>query len=134
ARDDSWARSTGQKANAQATARTAKAAGRKNNVFVGRDGKVYKHTQQGWNVRSKSGWQKPGQAKPGTKPGARPKTQPKKTSRADVNQNLQRQHTNRTRGSYRSNQYRRSQPRRSYRSSGRSRGGGGARGGGGRRR
>ncbi|MHC4956603.1 MAG: hypothetical protein ACYTGZ_22420, partial [Planctomycetota bacterium] len=38
ARDDSWARSTGQKANAQATARTAKAAGRKNNVFVGRDG------------------------------------------------------------------------------------------------
>ncbi len=132
ARDDAWARKTATKANTRSAARTAQAAGRKNNVFVGKDGKIYKHTAQGWNTRGKQGWNRPGAAKP--RPNVNPRAKQPRRTQAQVNKSLQRQRYTRTRGNTRSRSYSSSRARSSYRSRGGGSRGGGGRGGGGRRR
>ena len=82
ARDDAWARKTATKVTNRNATRTAKAAGRKNNVFVGKDGKVYKHTPQGWNVRGKQGWNRPNAAK--AKPKVNPRAKQPRRTQAQV--------------------------------------------------
>jgi len=138
ARDDAWARKTGQEARARAAKTTGArvAPGKKNNVYVGKDGGVYKHTTQGWSRRTDSGgWRAVTDPRPKPKqPTARPANRP---SQQQVNRSLQRSQGSRNRGYTRSRAYHQSRPRTSYRSSAsrsRARSGGGRRGGGGRRR
>jgi hypothetical protein len=130
-----------------------------NNVFVGKDGKIYRHSLNGWQKMNRGKWS--GAAKPTTRPTKhqltrpvktrplkRPTTRPtrpiKRPSTHDkkVIRDLKRHYKSRKHGSYRSKKYhsyrrrssshRRSSTRRSYRRSGGRRGG--RRGGGGRRR
>ena len=134
ARDDAWARKTGEQVKARNAARKASGArparGKQNNVYVGKDGGVYKHTQQGWSRQTANGWRAVKDPRPASE---RPKAQ---TAQRQVNRNLNHHQYSRSRGHTRARSYHRAQPRSSYRSAAsrsRARAGGGRRGGGGRR-
>ena len=109
-----------------------------NNVYAGKDGKIYRHGLDGWQQRDRGKWQStnpvkrhPKVNKPVIKPRpSRPVTRPRPTTR---HRNLNRHYHSRQRGNHRSTRHRSYSRSRSF-SSGRSRGGmsRGGRGGGGR--
>ncbi len=111
-----------------------------NNVYAGKDGKIYRHGLDGWQQNNKGKWQsaKPVQrvprAKPVTRPTpSRPVTRPVRQTSPTRHRNLNRHYKSRQRGNYRTTRHRSYSRSRSY-GGGRSRGGmsRGGRGGGGR--
>jgi hypothetical protein len=68
-------RESAVKAAAVARASAAKRA-RPNNVYVGKDGKVYRHSLNGWQKRNNGKWGSVRPSRPATKPATRPTTRP----------------------------------------------------------
>jgi hypothetical protein len=129
-------RMTAQAKTAGTRARAATASGRANNVFADRNGDIHRKTDQGWQKRSKDGWESRKGQRPEAKPSRtqRPQSKPSTTQRPQSKpsksqlssrgtagtQQLDRSHKARQRGQQRSRSYNRS----------RGRGGRGGRGGG----
>ncbi|MHC4939097.1 MAG: hypothetical protein ACYTHK_09030 [Planctomycetota bacterium] len=140
ARDDQWAATSAKKQQARTAAKAAQAglkpaAGRNNNVFVGRDNLVYRRNNNGWQVKGKKGWENfDPNRKPAVKPETRPNQKKPQVNRQQVHRDLNRQYSHRNRGNYRTKQYNYRRTTRTYtrRSSGYRRSAGGRRGGGGR--
>jgi hypothetical protein len=102
-----------------------------NNVYAGKDGKIYRHGLDGWQQNNKGKWQG---TKPTTRP-TKPTTRPTKPAARPASKpsrsNLNKHYNSRQRSNTRQSSYNRS--RSSSRSSSRSRSGGGRSRGGGRR-